>query len=80
LPQQLLDRVGPVTLAASVAGTPLSTENYSSPGEHLYQAHLPASMLEREPLIVEFELDKAIPPGTVDQRELGVIVIGVELD
>ena len=80
LPEVVLDTVGAVTLAAQVAGQPLRAETYDAPGEHLYQATLSAELLAGEPLVVEFELDKAIPPGNGDRRELGLIVTSVELD
>jgi tRNA (mo5U34)-methyltransferase len=80
LPETVLDTLGPLTLAAHAAGHSLDSETYSTPGEHLYQAKLSADVLAAEPLVIEFELDKAILPSANDRRELGVVVISVELD
>jgi hypothetical protein len=31
-------------------------------------------------VVIEFELDKSVPPGSLDKRDLGIIVTSVELD
>ena len=80
LPESLVEQLNPLRLAAAAEGRELGVETYQSSGEHLFQAHLPEDLLEREPVVIEFELDKAVPPGPVDKRELGVIVTSVELD
>jgi len=80
LPEAVLDRLGPVTVRARAGGEELGAEVYSSAGEHLYLARLPGELAGGETLIVEFDLDRAIPPGTTDRRELGLIVTSVELD
>jgi hypothetical protein len=38
---------------------------------------VPASALSSDAVSAEFALDKFLPPGTVDQRELGVVVTSI---
>ena len=80
LPDRVLDRLGTVTLQAAVNGAVLCTRTYSTAGEHRLQAAVPAELLTREAALVEFALDRALPPGDQDCRELGVVVSRVELE
>ena len=74
VPEVTLNKVGPVTLSASVNGQALAPETYSKTGEYAYTRDVPASALKSEAVDVEFKLDKFMPPGEQDQRELGVIM------
>ena len=76
IPQAVLDRLGPITIQAKAEANALPAQTYETPGEHVYQAALEAG---RSPVRVDFELDKSIPPSETDRRELGLIVISVEL-
>jgi hypothetical protein len=80
IPESLLQSLGPIRLRAAVEGGELGAVSYQSAGEHLFQADVPAEILRRDPVVVQFELDKAVPPGEVDKRELGVIATSVELE
>jgi hypothetical protein len=80
IPESLLQSLGPIRLRAAGEGRELGAVSYQSAGEHLFQASVPAEILRRDPVVVQFELDKAVPPGEVDKRELGVIVTSVELE
>ena len=80
LPEVALERLGPVTLAATVNGAPLPPETFAHSGEHTYIHKVPATATGRDPILVEFQLDKAQPPSLDDQRELGLIVLSVQLD
>jgi hypothetical protein len=67
-------------MSSAVNGTPLSPETYSKAGEQIYMRDVPAAALAKDPAMVEFKLDKAMPPADHDVRELGVVasVIGFE--
>jgi len=67
-------RNGPLGLRARVDGFPLAEAQYSTTGEHLYHATVPAARLQARTAIVEFELDHALPPDATDLRERGIIV------
>lgn len=77
LPEAVLSHVKAVTLSASVAGTALPPETYTQAGEYDYAREVEAKLLAGDSATVEFALDKFIPAGVVEQRELGVIATSV---
>jgi hypothetical protein len=79
LVESLLERLGPVTVSARLAGAPLSPQTYDRPGEHVYRRQVPAAVLTEDEVVVEFELDKALPPDASDHRELGLIARSLQL-
>jgi hypothetical protein len=79
VPQPVIDQLKSVAVSATVDGNVLPPESYSQPGTYSYQRDVPAALLGKESVRVEFELDKAIPPGPGDQRELGVVASSVGL-
>lgn len=80
IPETLIDRLKSITLTANVEGTPLPAETYTKPGEFTYTQDVPAKALRGEAAVIDFELDKALPPSAADQRELGVVVSAVGLE
>jgi hypothetical protein len=80
LPEAVTAKVGAVTLSASVNGTPLQAERYERAGEHTYSRDVPASALAAEAVTCDFALDKFLPPGSVDQRELGLVMSSIGLE
>ena len=77
LPEAVLAKVKTVSISASVNGTPLSRETYTQPGEFDYARDVDAKLLAGDAVNVEFTLDKFIPAGAVETRELGVIATSV---
>ena len=80
LPDVVMSRFHSVTLSASVRGTRLAPETYDKPGKWAYARELPAALLQGREVRIDFELDKALPPGKVDRRELGLIADRVGLE
>lgn len=80
VPPVVIEKNRSVTLTATVDGNVLPPETYTSPGDYIYKQDVPTSLLGKESVKVGFELDKAIEPGAVDQRQLGVIVTTVALN
>lgn len=76
IPEPLIQRLGPLRLSAVVNGSILKPEAYPESGEHRYEREIDAAGGE---VVVEFELDKALAPDPPDQRELGVMVLSLEL-
>ncbi len=74
LPDPVIEKLGQVTLTASVNGAPLAGETYRSGGDHRYSRPVPAEALAGGQALVVFELDRALEPSEADQRELGVLV------
>jgi hypothetical protein len=77
LPEVVIERLGPVTLSATLAGRPLTPETYDHSGELVYRREVAVKGLEKEDAVVEFELDKALPPDATDGRERGLIAVSL---
>jgi hypothetical protein len=80
IPPVVIEKLSAVTLTASVAGTKLKSETYSKPASYTFSADVPAALLSKDTVNVDFSLDKALPPGATDTRELGVIATAVGLE
>ena len=80
IPDVVIQQLRPLTLAVSVGGSALSPETYTTSGQQTYSRDVPAAALKGDSVLVEFSLDKHLPPQGLDQRELGVIasMIGFE--
>lgn len=78
LPGVITEAVGPVTIAARVNGQEIGSQTFAEPGESQhFEAAVPDGLLTDQPAEVELELDKAMPPGDRDPRELGIVVFSV---
>ena len=81
IPGVVIEKLGPVTLTASIGGVELSPETFPAAAETvLYSRELPAdAAIGSEPVQAVFRLDRAIPPGELDSRELGVVALSFAL-
>lgn len=79
VPPVLVETAGAVTLTLSAAGEVLSRRTFSKPGQHVFEARLPAALTAGGGLL-EFELDRWLPPSERDARELGVVVSEILVD
>lgn len=77
LPEPVLAKVQKMSLSAAVSGTRLPAETYDKAGESVYTRDVNASLLSGEVVNVEFTMDKFVPAGVLESRELGVIVTSV---
>ncbi len=80
IPDVITQKLGPIELTASVGATRLKSETYAKPGPYTFTADVPAEQLTKDSVTVDFSLDKSIPAGAMDQRELGVIATSVGLE
>lgn len=80
VPEAIAGRLGPQTLSARAGSVALPPETFPQPGDYEYARDVPAAAFETDSIQIEFSLDKALPPGQVDQRELGIIVTTVGLE
>lgn len=80
LPETILAKLHDVTITASIGGKPLDAQTYKQAGPQEYKRPVPAAMLAGEAVTVDFALDKFIPAGTMDLRELGVIAASIGLE
>jgi hypothetical protein len=74
IPGPSIDRLRTIAVSASVNGVALAPEEYAKAGEFLYIREVPAASFRNGNATVDFALDKALPPGATEHRELGVVV------
>lgn len=79
-PEAVLSRLNTIKLSAKVGAVEVGSETYSKPGEAVFRKDVPGAALAGDSVVVSFELDRALPAGSVDQRELGVIVSSIALE
>jgi hypothetical protein len=77
VPDALIQKLQNITLTASMEGATLGTATYSAPGEVTFKAAVPAAAFKAEAVTIDFALDKFLAAGTVDARELAVIVTAI---
>jgi hypothetical protein len=75
LPEAVAPRMDGVAISASIDGKPLPPVRSRGQGSLKYTQAVPAALLNgKDGVIVEFTLDKVLEPGTIDSRELGLVV------
>lgn len=79
LPGSSIERLGSVTIEARVKNTVLAKETFSAAGQHVYARDLPPGLFDGGMAQFDFELDRTIPPGEADRRELGIVVTAIGL-
>ena len=77
LPDPVVARLKSVAVGAMIEGTALKPQTYTQAGEFTYDPDVPVALLARDSVKVDFVLDKSLPAGSVEQRELGLIVTSV---
>jgi hypothetical protein len=79
IPDAVLQKVGKITITGSINGMALKSAEFEKSGAALYSADVAQSLLTGDSVEADFTLDKSIPPGATDRRELGVIATSVAL-
>ncbi len=77
IPDAVFQKVGAMKLTARVNGLDLAPEEYKAAGEQTYSRDVPGNALAGEAVMVDFTVDKFLPPSPGDPRELSVIVNAV---
>lgn len=80
IPDNQIEKLGPLTLRAEAAGRSLDSETFTKSGSYTYSRDLPASLVDTNLVPVNFSFDKASLPSDTDGRELGAVVTGVSLE
>ena len=78
IPDAQIQGLGPMTLTATAAGSPLEPETFSKPGTYVYWRDVRAELLDSNILPVDFHFDRYWP-WDVKGRELGAVVSAVAL-
>ncbi len=80
VPAIVISLLKAVTIAAAIPGLRFSPETYSQPGDYIYKGDIGPGVLSSDSVRVNFTLEKAILPGQLDGRELGVIARALSLE
>jgi hypothetical protein len=73
-PETQIQKLGPMTLTASVDGQPLAPETFDKSGSYDYVRDVPACLLDTNVLPVSFSLDPYSPKTETEGRDLGAVV------
>ncbi len=79
VPDQTIKTLQSVQLSAAINGFQLPPETYTQSGNFSYVRDVPANQISGGWVVVDFDLDKTLPPTPADRRELGIIVSQVGL-
>ncbi len=74
IPESSIEALHSVQVSAVVNGVALTPQEYTKAGEFEYIRDVPAAAFRNGNAAVDFSLDKALPAGGNEHRELGVIV------
>jgi len=80
VPPPTIEKLKSVSLSCNIGGSTLAPETYTTAGDYLYVRDVPADVMAGDTVRVDFPLDKAIPPGGGDIRELGIVVLSIGLE
>ncbi len=80
VPEISIRTLGALTLSGRVGGHALAPITFASPGPYSYARDLPAEGLTAGVNRFEFAVDKHLGPSSADDRELGIVVLGVSLE
>ena len=81
VPKVVLDKIGPVTITASIHGVGLPPQTRDTPGVAAYRSLVPAASLAKREVLVDVSLDKVLKPYALpgEDRELGLAIHGAAL-
>jgi hypothetical protein len=79
-PEVVFNKLGTLTLNATIDGLKLPPETYSKPGNYTYTRDVPASALSGNAAAVDFVCDKVFPPTGDDRRELALVATSISLE
>lgn len=79
-PETQIQKLGPMTLTASIDGEPLASETYSQGGSYDFIRDVPACFLDTNVLPISFSFDRYLPKSETDPRDLGAVVLMAALE
>jgi hypothetical protein len=80
IPDVIMRRTGPVTLTAYLNEAEIGTTAYTGTGTQRFYAVAPPKLFKQTPVVIDFHLDRSVPGGVLDDRELGVVARTVSLE
>ncbi len=80
VPEPVIQRTKAMRLDANVEGAAIEGETYTKPGEFVFRKEVPAQALKAGAVTAVFALDQFLAAGSVEERELGIIVSSIGLE
>jgi hypothetical protein len=80
IPDAIMGRTGPVTLTAYLNDAEVGSRTYRTAGTQRFSAMIRPELLRQSPLAIGFHLDRYVPRGVLETRELGVVANTVSLE
>jgi hypothetical protein len=80
IPDAILRRTGPLTLFVYIDQTEAGRTTYKTAGAQRFSAIIPPQLLRQSPVAIDFHLDRSVPKGVLDSRELGFIAESISLE
>jgi hypothetical protein len=80
IPDAFMRRTGPVTLTAYLNEAEIGAITYTAAGAQRFSAMILPELIKQSPVVIDFHLDRYIPGGELDTRELGVVALAVSLE
>jgi tRNA (mo5U34)-methyltransferase len=79
LPENVVSPDRPLMIGVTAGDIDLGADTVAAAGEHVYSRVVPQEALRDGAVLVQFVLDRAIPPSELDARELGLVVTSISL-
>ena len=79
LPEYVVSPDRPLRIGVTAGDIDLGVDTVAVPGDHVLTRVVPQEALQDGAVLVQFALDRAIPPSAWDLRELGLIVTSISL-
>jgi hypothetical protein len=79
VPDPVIKHVKSTTLTAKIGNIVLEPQTFTEARDYTYARDIPASALNAEAVTIDFSLDKFLPAGAVDARELAIVVTTIGL-
>jgi hypothetical protein len=79
-PETQIQKLGPMTLTASLDGQPLAPETYDKGGSYDFIRDIPACFLETNVLPITFSFDPYSAKSETEGRDLGAVVLMASLE
>jgi hypothetical protein len=80
IPDAIMRRTGSLTLTAYLNKTEIGASTYTAAGTQRFSAVIPLELVQQSPVVIDFLLDRNVPRGVLDDRELGVVALSVSLE
>ncbi len=79
IPDSQIEKLGPVTISATVDGEDLEPQTFSTGGAHFYSRDVGAEFLDTNIVPFQFTFDKYVAASAADPRELAAVINRIAL-